>query len=115
MLMKEKIIIISIVLLGVIFIIFCVSNNPPVAKNVQENSNIGRFQLFQGTFESIDPKNKRVEKEIVIFLLDTTSGKVKQYSTGITKEGRFYEGWRPTDFKLSETIYPNMIPNTNLK
>lgn len=58
---------------------------------------VGRFQLFQGTFMVLDAKNNRVDKEIVIFLLDTSTGKVKRYETGLTKDGTFFEDWIDTE------------------
>lgn len=58
---------------------------------------VGRFQLFQGTFMALDAQNDRADKEIVIFLLDTSTGKVKRYLTGVTKDGTFFEDWIDTE------------------
>ena len=57
---------------------------------------VGRFQLFQGTFTSIDGKDDRTYKDSGIFMIDTLTGNVKAYRSGLTKEGKLYEGWNLT-------------------
>ncbi|MFH1373034.1 MAG: hypothetical protein ABII79_04485 [bacterium] len=63
------------------------------ADEVMEKPEVGRYQLFQGTFTTLDAKNERADKEIAVFLLDTVTGKVMRYSTGIYKDGKYFERW----------------------
>jgi hypothetical protein len=66
------------------------------ASQAQTSPSVGRFQLSQGTFTTLDAKNNRADKETAVFLLDTSTGRVQRYSTGLDKEGKFYEGWFDT-------------------
>jgi hypothetical protein len=45
----------------------------------------------------LDAKNNRADKETKVFLLDTSTGKVQRYVTGIHKDGKFFEGWLDTN------------------
>jgi hypothetical protein len=56
-----------------------------------------RYQLFQGTFTVLDGKNNRADKDTAVFLLDTSTGKVKRYLTGLAKDGKYFEEWLPTE------------------
>ena len=93
--MKTIVIIISVILLIVVSLL--VGRGASGAGDVQESSNVGRFQLFQGMYTALDAKNNRVEKETGIFLLDTSTGKVKRYMTGLDKDGKFFGHWVATD------------------
>ncbi|MEW6482876.1 MAG: hypothetical protein AB1397_07800 [bacterium] len=74
---------------------------------------VGRWQLFQGTYifrdnekqkpgEILRPDNTREEQRTAIFLLDTTTGKVFKYAIGITWDGKFYENWYSTEYSPNE-------------
>jgi len=63
------------------------------AGEVQGSSSVGRFQLFQGTFTIVDSKNSRSEKQVEMFLLDTSTGRVQRYAIGVDKDGKLFEGW----------------------
>jgi hypothetical protein len=57
----------------------------------------GRFQLFQAHFKALDFKNNRVDDQVAVFLLDSASGKVSRYSTGLSQDGNSFERWVPTN------------------
>ncbi|CAH2032423.1 hypothetical protein [Trichlorobacter ammonificans] len=69
-----------------------VANNK--AAIVQE---IGRYQLFQGSYTTFDLKRKETYVHQGVFLLDTATGDVKRYINKIDVEGRYIETWLPTD------------------
>jgi hypothetical protein len=92
--MKKMTIVISAVLLMTIFMF--ITKKVFGAGEVETSPSVGRFQLFQGTFTALDAKNNRADKEIAIFLLDTSTGKVQRYSTGLYKDGKRYEEWDDT-------------------
>lgn len=58
---------------------------------------IGRYQLFQGTYTSFDLKRQQTATQSGVFLLDTATGQVKRYLNKIDEEGRYTESWVPTD------------------
>lgn len=59
---------------------------------------IGRYQLFQGTFTTLDLKYSQASStHNAVFLLDTATGQVKRYSNRIDEDGRYIETWLPTD------------------
>ena len=60
---------------------------------------VGRYQLFQGTYVVVDGKNNRADRESAVFLLDTATGTVKKYATGLRSDGTLLEGWDPTQRK----------------
>lgn len=60
----------------------------------KSSTEVGRYQLFEGSYIVIDAKNKRSDKETSVFLLDTSTGKVKKYFTGLSSEGEIIEEWR---------------------
>jgi hypothetical protein len=93
--MKRMTIVISGVLL--ITISMFIAKKVLGAGEPQINPSVGRFQLFQGTYSSLDAKNNRADKETEVFLLDTSTGKVQRYVTGIHKDGKFFEGWLDTN------------------
>lgn len=57
---------------------------------------IGRYQLFQGSYVALDSKNNRAESEQAVFLIDTSNGNVFKYSTGLDSNGKLFEYWKPT-------------------
>lgn len=58
---------------------------------------IGRYQLFQGTYTSIDIKRQQTSTHAGIFLLDTKTGQVRRYLNKIDVEGKYIETWAPTE------------------
>lgn len=63
---------------------------------------IGRYQLFQGTYTSIDLKKQETSTHTGIFLIDTKTGKVKRYLNKIDEEGRYIETWLPTELPIKK-------------
>lgn len=73
-----------------------------VARPAQE---IGRYQLFQGTFTTLDLKYRQATStHNGVFLLDTATGVVKRYVNRIDEDGRYIETWLPTD--VSQQLVP---------
>jgi len=82
-------------------------------KIIQE---IGRYQLFQGTFTTLDLKYRQASStHNAVFLLDTATGQVKRYVNRIDEDGRYIETWLPTD--LSQQMEPkkSSVPKTEGK
>lgn len=67
------------------------------ASQARPDGPVERYQLFQGTYNSLDRKNNVANQEIGIFLLDTATGKVSRYLTGLDKSGNYVESWTPTN------------------
>ena len=91
--MKKIIVIFGVVLFIAVLIIVFVNilyAQAPASKD------IGRYQLFQGTYTWTNLAKNRADKEVSIFLLDTSTGKVKMYNAGVTPDGRDFEHWAPT-------------------
>lgn len=64
-------------------------------RSVQE---IGRYQLFQGTYTTLDLKYRQASStHNAVFLLDTATGQVKRYVNRIDEDGHYIETWLPTD------------------
>jgi hypothetical protein len=63
------------------------------------HSEVGRFQLFQGNYVSIDIKRQQTSSHTGIFLIDTQTGTVKRYLNKIDEQGRYIETWLPTDIQ----------------
>jgi len=62
----------------------------------------GRYQLFQGSYTSIDLKRQQTSTHNGIFLIDTRSGKVKRYLNKIDEQGRYIETWVPTELPMEK-------------
>lgn len=65
------------------------------ARSTEENA-VGRYQLFQGTYAVVDAKSNRTNSGTAVFLLDTATGNVRKYSTGLYRDGQLFEQWDPT-------------------
>ncbi len=92
--MKKIIVIFGVVLFIAVLIIVYVNilyAQAPASKD------IGRYQLFQGTYNFENHATDHVGKEVGIFLLDTSTGKVKSYSIGMTKDGKLFSRWFSTE------------------
>jgi len=59
---------------------------------------IGRYQLFQGTYTTLDLKYRQASStHNAVFLLDTATGQVKRFVNRIDEDGRYIETWLPTE------------------
>ena len=67
-----------------------------LAQQASTPAQVGRYQLFQGSYIVVDGKNNRVDKESAVFLLDTSTGVVRKYSIGVLDTGTLFESWDPT-------------------
>ncbi len=60
-------------------------------------SEIGRYQLFQGTYKTFNIKTQQSDTSTGVFLIDTKTGEVKRYLNKIDEEGKYIETWVPTE------------------
>ena len=68
---------------------------------VRQSHEIGRYQLFQGTYTTLDLKYRQTSStHNAVFLIDTVTGQVKRYVNRIDEDGRYIETWLPTDVSL---------------
>jgi hypothetical protein len=58
---------------------------------------IGRYQLFQGSYTGIDIKRQQTATHAGVFLIDTKTGLVKRYLNKIDEQGNYIETWMPTE------------------
>ena len=66
---------------------------------------VGRYQLFQCTFTTLDLKYRQAtSSHNAVFLLDTATGQVRRYVNRIDEDGSYVETWLPTD--LPQQIAP---------
>lgn len=90
-----------------------VVNPQNVAKQPLE---IGRYELFQGTFTTLDLKYSQASStHNAVFLLDTATGQVKRYSNRIDEDGRYIETWLPTDISQQMGTKKTVSPQTEGK
>lgn len=66
------------------------------------DSDLGRYQLFQGNYTSIDLKRQQTSTHTGIFLVDTKTGKVKRYLNKIDEQGRYIETWVQTELPVEK-------------
>lgn len=71
-------------------------------ENPASRDDIGRHQLFQGTYKTFDLKNGQTFTSDGIFLLDTKTGVVKRYLNKIDEGGNYIETWIPTEVKAEK-------------
>jgi hypothetical protein len=60
-------------------------------------SEIGRYQLFQGSYKTFDLKSLEGAISNGIFLLDTKTGNVKRYLNKRDDDGKYIETWVQTE------------------
>ena len=60
-------------------------------------SDIGRYQLFQASYVVVDAKDNRADKEQAVMRIDTVTGAVKKYTTGLTADGTIFDMWDSTE------------------
>ena len=97
--MRVKLFIITFLIIVLTGTVVCAET--PVQQSTSE-SETGRYQLFQGTYTSMDLKRQETSTHIGIFLLDTKTGKVKRYVNKIDEQGRYIETWLPTELSLEK-------------
>ena len=66
-------------------------------------SDVGRYQLFQGTYTAFDLKRQETSTQQAIFLIDTKTGRVTRYVNKIDQQGKYIETWLPTDLPTEPT------------
>ncbi|MBI4681868.1 MAG: hypothetical protein HY757_02055 [Nitrospirae bacterium] len=66
------------------------------------NSQPGRYQLFQGTYTSLDLRRHETSTHVGIFLLDSRTGNVKRYVNKIDEQGKYIETWLPTEISVEK-------------
>lgn len=66
-------------------------------RTVAAPAEVGRYQLFQGSYTTFDLKRKETYVHQGVFLLDSVTGQVKRYINKIDEEGRYIETWVPTE------------------
>jgi len=71
------------------------AQSAPASKG--QEGDIGRYQLFQGTYTSIDLKRQQTATHAGVFLIDTKTGQVKRYLNKIDDQGNYIETWMPTE------------------
>jgi hypothetical protein len=71
------------------------AQSAPPAKGIE--GEVGRYQLFQGTYTSIDIKRQQTSTHAGVFMIDTKTGKIKRYLNKIDAEGNYVETWMPTE------------------
>ena len=72
-----------------------VANNcPEIAISAEDHFGpIGRYQIFQGTYQYIDARDGGSLTINTIFRLDTSSGEIEGYTAGVSKEGKTRSFW----------------------
>ena len=73
----------------------CFAQSAPSSKG--REGEVGRYQLFQGTYTSIDIKRQQTSTHAGVFWIDTKTGQVKRYLNKIDTEGKYIETWVPTE------------------
>ena len=77
---------------------------------------IGRYQLFQGSYTTLDLKYSQASStHNAVFLLDTATGVVKRYVNRIDEDGRYIETWLPTDLIQPKEPKKTSTPKTEGK
>jgi hypothetical protein len=77
---------------------------------------IGRYQLFQGSYTTLDLKYSQASStHNAVFLLDTATGVVKRYVNRIDEDGRYIETWLPTDLIQPKEPKKTPAPKTEGK
>lgn len=68
-----------------------------IASSQSAQSDIGRYQLFQGTYKTFNIKTQQSDTSTGVFLIDTKTGEVKRYLNKIDEDGKYIETWVPTE------------------
>ncbi len=74
------------------------ADNSGSKENFNVSRDVGRYQLFQGSYTTLDLKYRQsYSAHSAVFLLDTATGNVKRYVNKIDEDGRYIETWLPTE------------------
>jgi len=96
--MKKNGVAVAVLILACAISDFCAADTAVLQNVAKQPLEIGRYQLFQGTFTTLDLKYSQASStHNAVFLLDTATGQVKRYSNRIDEDGRYIETWLPTD------------------
>lgn len=87
----------AVIILTLLVSTILVSAEPAIT-----NFDLGRYQLFQGNYTSIDLKRQQTSTHTGIFLVDTKTGKVKRYLNKIDEQGRYIETWVQTELPVEK-------------
>lgn len=98
--MKRKILSVALAAFVLLFAFSCNQNagssgSPSKFKILAVDSvgEVGRYQLFNGTYRFFDYRNKKTENRQAVFLLDTQTGLTKIYHEGLNVDGRKIIEW----------------------
>lgn len=91
-----------LILLSMLILSASAEANTGKSPALSASSEIGRYQLFQGNYTSIDLKRKESNPHQAVFVIDTVTGEVKRYINRIDEDGRYVETWLPTNLPLPE-------------
>ena len=72
------------------------------ANTGKTGTEIGRYQLFQGSYTTFDLKRKETYVHQGVFLLDSVTGQVRRYINKIDEDGRYIETWVTTELPLPD-------------
>lgn len=93
----------------IMFVVTSMSVSTLYAAEASGQKEIGRYQLFQGMYTTLDLKYRQTSStHNAVFLLDTATGQVKRYVNRIDEDGTYIETWLPTD--LSQQMVPKKTP-----
>ena len=67
------------------------------ASGADKDPDTGRYQLFEGTYNTYDLKRQQTYTSTGVFLIDTKTGIVKRYVNRIDEDGKYIETWLPTE------------------
>lgn len=97
-----------------IFILVFILFYPIISFGENPQSEIGRYQLFQGTYKTFNIKTQQSDTSTGVFLLDTKTGEVKRYLNKIDEEGKYIETWVPTEMLATQpsTLQSTKTPHT---
>jgi len=84
------------ILLFLSLFVFAGTGSFAQSQKPESGSEVGRYQLFQGTYTTFDLKRQETYTSQGIFLIDTKTGKVSRYVNKIDAEGKYIETWLPT-------------------
>ncbi len=90
---------IGLAVTGMLFMAPAADANSKVGAAAAE---VGRYQLFQGSYTSLDLKRKETNTHQAVFIIDTMTGEVKRYINRIDDDGRYVETWLPTNLPLPD-------------
>jgi hypothetical protein len=95
----------------IVFFVVIMAVPLPLAAETAIQKEIGRYQLFQGMFTTLDLKYRQASStHNAVFLLDTVTGVVKRYVNRIDEDGRYIETWLTTDLSQQLDLKKTGVP-----